>query len=227
MPCAIRTTIARRSRIRFSSTPTRTASATSAIRAPRSPASTSSAPRSRCRSSAIPRATSASEIRGSATIDEKPPLDPSKTGLLIQLLDGLGGTTIDVTLPAVALDPSDQGRLEAPGRQCLAVQGRHEGAAGRHPARHPEGRSARRRHRSLLHQRAQRDVSTSGRCAGHAEPRLRRAARTGRPVPADPVQRRRRGTALPVRRRGHPLRLPLSDRRSAAPARRTAPRGGA
>jgi cysteine-rich repeat protein len=46
------------------------------------------------------------KIRGSATIDEKPPLDPSKTGLLIQLLDGLGGTTIDVTLPAAALDPA-------------------------------------------------------------------------------------------------------------------------
>jgi cysteine-rich repeat protein len=44
------------------------------------------------------------KIRGSANIDAMPPLNPAKNGLLIQLVDGLGGVTIDVTLPAVNLD---------------------------------------------------------------------------------------------------------------------------
>jgi len=44
------------------------------------------------------------KIRGSANIDEMPALNPSKTGLLIQLIDRLGNATIDVTLPAVAFD---------------------------------------------------------------------------------------------------------------------------
>ena len=44
------------------------------------------------------------KIRGSANIDEMPALNPAKTGLLIQLIDGLGNATIDVTLPAVAFD---------------------------------------------------------------------------------------------------------------------------
>jgi hypothetical protein len=42
----------------------------------------------------------------SASIDEMPALDPSKTGLLIQLVDGLGNATIDVTLPAGLIDPA-------------------------------------------------------------------------------------------------------------------------
>jgi len=44
------------------------------------------------------------KIRGSASIDEMPALDPSKTGLLIQLVDGLGNATIDVTVPGGLID---------------------------------------------------------------------------------------------------------------------------
>ena len=45
-------------------------------------------------------------IRGSASIDDMPAVDPSKTGLLIQLVDGLGNATIDVTVPGGVIDPA-------------------------------------------------------------------------------------------------------------------------
>jgi len=44
-------------------------------------------------------------IRGSAVIDPMPALNPIKTGLFVQLIDGLGAISVDVTLPPGAIDP--------------------------------------------------------------------------------------------------------------------------
>ena len=44
------------------------------------------------------------KIRGSAEIAEMPALDPMHTGFLIQFVDGMGGSSLDVTLPGQPID---------------------------------------------------------------------------------------------------------------------------